>query len=179
MAESQEQLLAEYQAAQDSYLHHDSLPWQVGGLLIAGVFVFWGLMLDRSPTSDSVVAASLLVTALMSAWMLYAHQVRQIYLCKLDRIREIERQLGMEQHRRFIKSEKTIWHYRYFGPSGFQLNLAIYTFTSLGGLILGYTQAGWDKLSTLSILPVALFLSVFIWVLINEHRIKAMLNRPT
>jgi hypothetical protein len=174
MTDSQDYLLVEYQAAQDTYLHHDSLPWQVGGLLIAGVFVFWGFILDKSANPTTIAWASLLVTALMSTWVLYAHQVRQIYRCKLDRIQEIERQLGMEQHRRFDKGDNTVKHYRYFGPSGFHLNLAIYTIASLGGLLLGYTQSGWDATF---ILPIALFAVIFAWVLINERRLNSLLKK--
>jgi len=59
MSDSQEnRLLAEYQATQESYLHHDALPWQIGGLLIAGVFVFWGFLLDKLLDPNIVAAAS-------------------------------------------------------------------------------------------------------------------------
>ena len=174
MSDSEERLLVEYQAAHDSYLHHNSFPWQVGSLLIAGVFVFWGFVLDKSPSSETVAVASVLVTALMSIWELYAHQVRQIYLCKLDRIREIERQLNLEQNRRFVAAEKTSKHYRYFGPSGYQLNLAIYTLASLGGPLLGIVQHGWN---VLFVFPLVLFIAVLISVLVNEKRANSMLNK--
>ena len=92
------------------------------------------------------------------------------------RLREIEREFGMEQHRRFVAREDTSKHYRYFGPSGYQLNLAIYALASLGGIAFGIIRAGW---STLFLLPAALFVLVFIWILVNERRMASLLNKAS
>lgn len=94
-------LLEEYQAAQDTYLHSDSFRWQAGSFPTAGVFVFWGLLITQTELPARVAATgATLVTLLMSAWILFAHHCRQLYLCELARIREIEETLDFEQHRR-------------------------------------------------------------------------------
>jgi len=66
-------LLGEYAAAQEDYLHNDNFPWQIGGILIAGTFVFWGLLLDRQPNPAAYGVGSLMVSLLMSTWIMYAH----------------------------------------------------------------------------------------------------------
>src|SRR5439155_22571323 len=67
-------MLAEYQAAQDCYLHYDAFRWQAGSILIAGVFVFWGFLLSRipPPSTRAFGVASLMVMALMTIWILFA-----------------------------------------------------------------------------------------------------------
>lgn len=90
-----EKKIAEYAATQASYPHYDSFRWQAGSLLIAGVFVFWGLLISTSPpaTPKIVGLAGILVSFLMTIWVLFAHHYRQIYLCKLHRIHELEKDL--------------------------------------------------------------------------------------
>lgn len=118
--------LAEYQAAQATYLHYDAFRWQAGSFLIAGVFIFWGLLVQRSTDPDVVASGSVLVTGLMSIWLLFAHHYRQIYLAKLNRIHEIETELGMEQHRRFVAQDGLGSRYRTYGPSGHHLDIGVY-----------------------------------------------------
>jgi len=162
-------LIAEYQAAQDCYLHYDNFPWQVGTLLVAGVFVFWGLLLSQTENADLLLVglASFLVSILMSLWLLYVAHARQIYLAKLDRIQEIERILGMEQHRRFVKGESAQKHYRIFGVMGHRLNVGIYFIACLGGPLLGCVQSGYSPwLIPAALLPFA----ISAWRVVNDHR---------
>lgn len=138
--------IAEYQATQACWLHHDNFQWYVGGLLIVGNFVLWGAVAGAKGIDAIIIGvASTLVTALMSVWVLYAQQVRQIYLCKIDRLQELETQLDMEQNRRFNSKAKLEKYYRYVGPSGWKLNLWIYRITSLGGPAIGLAKINLDQ----------------------------------
>lgn len=125
----------EYSAAQDAYLHYDNFAWQVGGVLIAGAFVYWGFIISTPPGLLPVLIGNLLVCLLMSIWLFYAEHNRQIYLYKLHRIHELEFELGMYQHRRFKEwpNEKKL--YILDGPAGHCLNYGIYGLVSLGGLV--------------------------------------------
>lgn len=35
----------EYTVANNAYLHYDNFAWQVGAILIAGSFAYWGFLL--------------------------------------------------------------------------------------------------------------------------------------
>ncbi len=135
----QEVLLTEYTAAQDAYLHYDGYSWQVGAVLIAGTFVFWGFLL--SPTVDPALAVTgtCFVSLLMSFWYLYTHHCRQIYHMKLHRIHQIEERLNMEQHLGWtnkITGTDGKPRYRTYGPHGNALDLLIYLVTSIGSLFI-------------------------------------------
>ena len=175
MKQTMESKIAEYQAAQDCYLHYDSFRWQAGSLLIAGVFVFWGLLISSTPPASSRIVgfSGVLVALLMSIWILFAHHYRQIYLCKLHRIYELEEDLLMEQHRRFLRRENLAQRYRISGPKGHKLDLAIYVSTSLGGSFLGYLRVGFDPWL---LLPIPIVLVVLAWVQVNERRIFRSLD---
>ena len=170
-----EEKISEYEATQASYLHYDSFRWQAGSLLIAGVFVFWGLLISTSPpaTPKIVGLASILVSVLMTIWVLFAHHYRQIYLCKLHRIHELEKDLSFEQHRRFLSDGVDGRRYRVFGPKGHHLDLAIYICSSLGGSFVGLMQSGYD-LWFMAPLPLVAF--VVLYVIVNEHRITSFLK---
>ena len=94
--------MEEYNPTQEAYLHYDSFTWQVGAVLIAGVFVFWGFALTCQASLAQMLFANLAICSLMSCWLLYAAHNRQIYLYKLHRIWELEDVLKMEQYRRFL-----------------------------------------------------------------------------
>jgi hypothetical protein len=85
-------------------MHYDSYSWQVGAVLIAGAFIFWGFLLNKNVGYFLLFISSLLITLLMSAWIFYTSHNRQIYLSKLHRIHEIEKMLGLKQHLRFIRN---------------------------------------------------------------------------
>ena len=170
---SEESLRTEYAAAQDAYLHYDSFSWQVGSILIAGAFVFWGFLLDKNVEPSLIGVGACLISLLMSAWFLYTHHCRQIYLSKLHRIHQIEELLGMEQHRRWVSSdsqEKPM--YQTFGPRGYQLDQFIYLLTTLGALAIGLVRFGLNPWLALP-LPVIAF--TLLIVRQNEHRIKEYL----
>lgn len=166
--------LEEYQATQDAYLHYDSFRWQAGSFLTAGVFVFWGLVVSQTRLPPRIIATgATLVALLMSAWVLFAHHYRQLYLCKLARIHEIEEELGMEQHRRFIGSGVDGIRYRSFGPRGHNLDLFVYNLTSLTGCALGIAQG---PFTPWLLLPLPIVGLVTAMISINERRIKRLLQ---
>jgi hypothetical protein len=169
---NQAAFLVEYQAAQQSYLHYDAFRWQSGTFLIAGVFAFWGFLISADTkwlTPTVVSAAIILVTALMALWMLYAHHYRQIYLCKLNRIHELEGLLEMKQHRRFSEAVSPDLPYHVYGPKGHILDFWVFFVTSLGGPLIGFLRVGFDPWL---FLPVPVVLIVLFCVMLNERRIK-------
>jgi hypothetical protein len=170
----EETLLAEYAAAQDDYLHNDNFPWQIGSILIVGTFVFWGLLLDKQSNPQILGISSALVTLLLSVWILYAHHYRQTYLCKLHRLQEIERILGMESHTRWAKNKQGDKRpvYRTFGPSGHNMNLFIYCTACLGTPLIELFNVG---LSWWLTLPLPIIFVVVVWININERQIKKLL----
>ena len=170
-----EEKIAEYEATQAAYLHYDSFRWQAGSLLIAGVFVFWGLLISTSPPACTKIIglAGVLVSMLMSIWALFAHHYRQIYLYKLHRIHELEKDLSFEQHRRFLKGGIQSRQYKIFGPKGHNLDLAIYICSSIGGSFVGWMKTGFDLWL---MAPVPLVVLVTGYVLVNEHRITSFLK---
>ncbi len=173
MNQTIESQIAEYQATQDCYLHYDSFRWQAGSFLIAGVFVFWGLLINSAPSSKAIGLSGVLVCGLMSVWILFAHHYRQIYLCKLHRIHELEHKLSMTQHLSFTRIETTGRKYNIFGPKGHDLDLIVYIITSMGGSFLGVIHSGFSEWL---LLPVPLMIIILVWVLINESRIRYSLK---
>jgi hypothetical protein len=170
-------LLAEYAAAQDDYMHNDSFPWQVGSVLIAGAFVFWGLILDRHLSPVTLGVSALLVTLLMSIWLLFSNHYRQAFLCKIHRLHEIEQLLGMQSHSRWrpVTSNSTqSGYYRTYGPSGHFLNASIYFLTSTGTSIIGLLMIGWNWWL---IIPLPFTILTLLWTGQNERRLKHHLKK--
>ena len=169
-----ESLRTEYTATQEAYLHYDNFSWQVGSILMAGTFVFWGLLLDKAIEPQLLSTCAFLITLLMSVWLFYTHECRQIYLSKLHRIHEIEELLGMEQHLGWSpvdSNSKPL--YRVFGPHGYQLDLVIYVITSAGALVIGVVKFG---LNSWLWLPIPLIVTVLLCVWHNERAIKRHLS---
>jgi hypothetical protein len=162
---SNETLLAEYAAANTVYLTYDGYRWQAGTFLIAGVFVYWGFLISNSAPGSVIGAASILVSLLMSCWLLFAHHYRQLYVYKLLRIQEIEATLGMEQNRRFMPGAPSGIFHRAHGATGHVLDLTVYALTSLGGGALAWIKSGfsfWD----IAVVPIVAL--VIALVLRNE-----------
>jgi hypothetical protein len=172
---------AEYAAAHDALLHFTAFRWQGGSFLSTGVFVFWGLLIQQKLPAFTIGMSTLLVSALMSVWILFSHQARQIYLAKLHRIHELERDMNMRQNLRFgfvARGFDPATRYRTFGPRGYELDLAVCVVTSIGGPLLGWARNG---LSAWLILPLPLVVGVLIWVHRNDQAMLAALrsNPPT
>ena len=143
-AQYPEYVAAEYAATQDAYLQYDSLRWQPGGLLIAGAIVFLGFLTSPNITPRSLFVGSLVVTVVMSVWMLYAQHYRQLYLFKIDRLLDLELEMGAEQHRRFHQSEAACKHYPTIGIRGHYLDGIVYATISFGGPLLAAVGGKWS-----------------------------------
>jgi hypothetical protein len=171
-----DRLLAEYQATQATYLHYDAFRWQAGSILIAGVFVFWGFLLTAHFTNweTGFGLSSLVVAALMSIWLLFAQLYRHIYLYKLHRIGQLEATLGFCQHRRFVAEKGSQPEYIVFGPKGHSLDRVMYCGTSLGTSFLGVITHGF---SIWLLAPLPITLGVLLWVLINDRRTTSRIKR--
>ena len=167
-------LLAEYAATHDGYIHFDNFSWQVGAVLIAGTFIFFGFLLDKTLDNLTFFVASMLVTVLMSLWFLYGSHDRQIVLCKLHRIHEIEKSLGMLQNIRWVKEagEPPI-KYRTFGIHGHNLNAAVYLVVSLGIPDIWFVKIGFSRLM---IIPILFNILCLFFVSYNERRIRSLLS---
>ncbi len=165
--DSQTQIdIAEYQATQDCFFHYDNWALRVIAMLLAGVFIFFGLLIEERLHPRTLVFALFFVNFLMSVWILYAQHNRKIFFCKLHRIWELERKLGMEQHRRFVDNQNTAIGYKYsgvFGATGRHFDMAIYVIVCGGGLFLGLMEAEFNLwiLSTLAV-PI-ITISFYFW----------------
>jgi len=172
-----EYLVVEYTATNDAYMHYDNFSWQVGAVLIAGAFIFWGFLIDKNIEPVSFVAGSILVAGLMSFWMMYSNHNRQIYLCKLHRLHEIERILGFQQHRRWtVEGNNNQPLYRTFGLQGHTLDFLIYVVSSLGAPIISVVKS--KEFDLWLWLPILLMIIVvLLWTSRNVHNLKAHLKR--
>ena len=163
---SEEALLAEYAAANQVYLQYDGFRWQAGSFLIAGVFVYWGFLIQSSARTVLIGVSSLLVGLLMSCWILFANHYRQLYLQKLHRMHEIELKLGMEQHLRFTGKAPSGVRYGSEGIKVHNIDLIVYAITTLGGSLLAWIRSGfsgWD----LAVVPLV---AVVIWHVQKNER---------
>jgi len=145
----------EYSATQETVLHYDNFSWQVGAVLVVGVFVFWGLSISASAATVSVqVVGNLLICLIMSVWLFYTEHNRQIYLFKIHRLHELEQQLGMCQHRRFKEFPGEKAAYPLDWPRGRHLDAAIYAIISLGGPALAFAATNCRWHSLVVVLPI-------------------------
>jgi hypothetical protein len=96
-------LLVEYQAAQNSAQHHDTLVWTVTSIIWSGTLVLFGFMLNNIDKKTDYlclyVVLSILGVLLIVAVMLFTFQFHSIKCQKYKRCKQIELQLAMHQHR--------------------------------------------------------------------------------
>lgn len=148
-------VVADHEATQATYLHYDAFRWQAGSLLVAGAFVFLGFLASGTTFAAVFAVASTATAGVMSIWVLFAHHHRQLYLLKIDRLLELEEEMGAEQHRRFNPHTGTVKRYKPKGPAGHNLDLAVYLLTSLAApaLAIARGQASWWLLMA-ALIPV-------------------------
>ncbi|MCU1413494.1 MAG: hypothetical protein JWN80_834 [Microbacteriaceae bacterium] len=171
--ERREVLLAEYSAANAVYLTYDGFRWQSGTFLVAGVFVYWGFLITSSGHALLVDSAAILISALMSCWLFFAHHYRQLYMFKIERLQEIEELLGMEQNRRMRPRGPQEIFYKATWPKGHNIDIAVYIFTTLGSVWLGVVRHGFSWPEFLVVLGVV---AVVVVVFCNEHRLRVQIN---
>jgi hypothetical protein len=94
-------LLVEYQAAQDSAQHHDQLVWSITSILWASSLVLLGLVLTamRQPGLQVPLTAAGLIALVLTTYLWRcARQLRAVKIQKYKRCVAIERELGLHQH---------------------------------------------------------------------------------
>ena len=166
-------VIAEYEAANGAYLQYDWFRWQAGSLLIAGAFVFLGLLSATSETSRTAAVGAIVVTGVMSVWILYAQHYRTLYLFNLDRILELERVMGAEQHLRFNSQMGTRKVYPRIGPRGHNLDLVVYAIITAAGpglALVGGWFSGW------SLVSITVTVIVAVWVVNQDRRARRGLD---
>jgi hypothetical protein len=98
---SEAALLVEYQTAQESAQHHDTLVWSVTSVMWGGSLVLMGFVLaaPRTPESSTLVTivGVLGVALTLCAWR-FAWQFNALKRQKYLRCKQIEAQLHMQQH---------------------------------------------------------------------------------
>jgi len=130
--------ISEYETAHRAFEHFDNFRWNVGAILIAGVFVFWAFLFTatRVPSLGTYGLACTLVSLLMFCWALYGNHTYQILHYKLHRIHELEEELQMKQNLRFGKLLTPEPKYKMFGfLRSRHIDRLIYIFSSAGGPI--------------------------------------------
>lgn len=165
--------LAEYGATHAAYLHYDNFSWQVGSVLIAAVFVFLGFLMQvpKEQAAGLFELASCFVAGVMTVWLLYTSHNRQIYIQKLDRIREIENQFGMLQHVGWSQPASAP-RYTSSWPGGHFLDQFVYLLVCSMGPVIGWFRIGYTDFSLFPFLIVLFGLMIVHrnQRLLNEHR---------
>lgn len=168
-----EYVIAEYESAQALFQHYDGFRWQAGSILVAGAFIFLGLLSTGSGNSRAYIIGSILVVVILSAWILFAYHYRQLYLFKIDRIIELEFEMGAEQNRRFHPNMGTVKQYPKIGPRGHNLDLVIYCAMSLAGPGLALVNGAW---TAWQLLPIAMTLATALTIQVNDRRLRRWLS---
>ncbi len=160
-------LIAEYETGHQAFLAGSQDPQALGNMLSAGVFIFWGFLLGSEYVTPEIVGVSSgLVIVLFATWILQAQNARQIYWLRLHRLREIEKELRLEQHTRWGKRD-----YRTFGPGAWQLKIIIFVVSSLGTPLIGGVRLGFSRdLLAAMLMPSLLFVAAAVWVALNDTR---------
>ena len=177
IANHHENLRCEYISAHHAYLHYDRFPLTVGSIFIAGVFIFWGAMTRADSSAETITAGSLIICFLMSVWIRYVWHCRQIYLYKLHRIREIESELELWQHRRFIRKtgeNRAVYYIK--RPHGHWLDLIIYWIMTCGSIFLTWQSNIRDGLDCSECLIclgcVVLVITITVWIIHDDREIS-------
>lgn len=130
-------LLAEYQAAHDSFHHFDSFRWQSGSLLIAGSLVIWGFLFSNASVKPGAISiTSIFISLIISAWLFYANHYRQLYMAKQFRIHQIEKELGMDLNVGHGLLGITTGKIKIHGSKGHNIDAFVFVIISLFGPVV-------------------------------------------
>lgn len=173
-ADNREYIAAEYGAGQAAYLQYDAFRWQSGAILIAGAFVFLGFLASSKVASNVFLAGALIVTAVLSIWLLYAYHYRALYLFKLDRLIELELIMRAQQHRRFNDWTRPDKTYPRQYPKGHHLDAAVYSVTSVAAPGLALAEASW---TWWLVVPIAVTGIVVAYALDTDRRNRKWLSQ--
>lgn len=104
----------EYQAAQDMLKHYDTLNWQIGSILIAGVIVLTGLVVNKDTVAmmqESRGTAFILTFAIpilswlvLISWWTWFRRHRDLYNLRNEVLHRIEMDLNMYHFLRAVEA---------------------------------------------------------------------------
>lgn len=97
-----EELLAEYQAAQNSAQHHDTIIWSINSVVWGASLLLLGFLLNRSPDPSMKLIVTLVsilgILLIIKVWT-YTFQLAELKRQKYNRCKEIEEKFNLQQHR--------------------------------------------------------------------------------
>jgi hypothetical protein len=106
------ELLVEYQAAQNSAQHHDTLIWSINSVVWSASLILLGLLLKSSPDRNMIFIVSLIsllgIFLIIKVWI-YTSQLAELKRQKYDRCKEIEQRFGFKQHTTVIWKSGRQW----------------------------------------------------------------------
>ena len=106
-------------------------------MLIAGAFVFLGLLTSGDPSPAAYALGSAIVAVVLACWALFAHHYRQLYMLRLTDLWNSSCFMGAQQNRRFnAAADKAILPR--FGPRGHDLDLSVFA-------AMGLEAPGWPS----------------------------------
>jgi uncharacterized membrane protein len=123
-----ERLSIEYQKAQDSAQHHDSVSWTMTSVFYAANFVLVGLRWQVDTKQSLPLIVPILGAGFAILTVLFNHQFRLVKKLKYFRCKAIESVLKFRQHIEFepIAPSQTYIH------NGIAITLFLYWFYELG-----------------------------------------------
>jgi hypothetical protein len=113
--EEESNLRFEYEMAQGMLTHYDNLNWQIGSILIAGVLVFTGLVINkdlfdvmgqhRALGVVLAVGIPLLSYTVLGIWRLWFQRHMHLYNLRNETLQRIELKLGMYHFLRVVEGD--------------------------------------------------------------------------
>lgn len=138
---TKEQLLIEYQAAQRSAEHHDTIVWRITSIMWASNLVLLGLILNvdiKAVSSPLYIGAGILGVFTMAATIVFTGHLRKMKIFKYERCKDIEKQFGLTQHSGY-QWKGSLGRNLHVGISG--LFILVWTGVLISGFIL-FERAG-------------------------------------
>lgn len=147
-------------------------------MLIASATVLWGLLFsaDKPPSGAQVAWASVLISGLLSAWLLYANHYRQLYMSKLYRMHVIEGELKMSLNNPLGFPGLSKRTREIYGPKGHHIDMSVCVLITAFGPIYRFLESGFELELLLGLLVMA---GVSCYVHGNEKKMIAGYEKPT
>jgi hypothetical protein len=93
--ERRSELVQEYVLTQQMAIHYDQMNWQIGSILIAGIFISIGIIGNKI---DAYLWLGIISFVILYAWNRFYFRHKAIQNKKFERLHEIESELGFCQH---------------------------------------------------------------------------------
>jgi hypothetical protein len=124
----------EYDKCFETFKHYDTLNWQIGGILVAGLMIFSGQIIAKVMEDGAINPCvynwlpfvGLLNYTVMIIWIKFFLRHRELYNSRINRMREIEDILNINNFRIAAK-EMYPEKLEYWRLSGFQWAILLAT----------------------------------------------------